>query len=101
MFEKLFRYPRVLAQHREGPFAEERDHFLSYLAEQGAAKDTLLRFARELLVVSHEINLIPGHQIGIKEIEAFARCWAWRQQRRHRAQTERWSRKLVVLTEYP
>ncbi len=98
MFEILFRYPRVLARHREGPFAEERDHFLSYLAEQGAAKDTLLRFARELLIVSHEINPIPCYQIGIKEIEAFARRWAWRQQRRHRAQTERWSRKLFVLT---
>jgi integrase/recombinase XerD len=98
MFEKLFKYPRVLARHREGPLAEERDRFLSYLAERGAAKDTLLRFARELLVVSREINLVLGQQIGIEDIEALARRWARRQQRRHRAQTERWSRQLFILT---
>lgn len=98
MFEKLFKYRRVLARHRDGPFAEERAHYLSHRAQQGAAKETLLKMARELLVVSREVNLIPGQKIGVVEIEAAAGRWARRQQRHRRARTQRWSRGLFVLT---
>lgn len=97
MFEKLFKYSRVVARHRDGPFAEERGRYLSHRAEQGTATGTLLNIARELLVVSREINLVPGQELGVVEIEAAAKRWARRQQRRHRARTQRWSRGLFVL----
>src|SRR5450759_4460465 len=32
VFETLFKYPRILARHRTGPFAEARERFLSYCA---------------------------------------------------------------------
>ena len=35
MFETLFKYPRVLARHREGPVADARERFLTHCAEQG------------------------------------------------------------------
>jgi integrase/recombinase XerD len=41
MFETLFKYPRVLARHREGPVADARERFLTYCAEQGLARESL------------------------------------------------------------
>ena len=34
MFEKLFKYRRVLACHRDGPFAEERAHYQCEIADE-------------------------------------------------------------------
>jgi hypothetical protein len=51
MFETLFKYPHVLARHREGPAADGRQRFLIYRANEGAARNTLLRSATELLVI--------------------------------------------------
>ena len=34
MFERLFKYPRVLARHREGPLAESREQFLRALRQR-------------------------------------------------------------------
>ena len=48
MFETLFKYPRVLARHREGPVADARERFLTHCAEQGLARESLLRTAREV-----------------------------------------------------
>jgi hypothetical protein len=47
MFETLFKYPHVLARHREGPTADGRQRFLIYRANQGAARNTVT----ELLVI--------------------------------------------------
>jgi integrase/recombinase XerD len=47
MFETLFKYPRVLARHREGPVADARERFLVHCAEQGLTQETLLRTARD------------------------------------------------------
>ena len=44
MFETLFQYPRVLARHRDGPSAPEREHYLTHFASAGA---TRLCVARE------------------------------------------------------
>ena len=35
MFDSLFKYPRVLTRHREGPVADARERFLTHCAEQG------------------------------------------------------------------
>jgi site-specific recombinase XerD len=98
MFEKLFKYPRVYARHRDGPLSDARESYLSHRANDGTAPNTLLRVARELLVIATEINLVVGKEIGIEEIEAAAQCWARRQQRSHRAHTQRWSHELFVQT---
>jgi hypothetical protein len=51
MFETLFKYPHVLARHREGPTADGCQRFLIYRANERAARNVLLRTARELLVI--------------------------------------------------
>lgn len=40
MFESLFQYPTVVARHREGPAADERQRFLLHRANEGAARGT-------------------------------------------------------------
>lgn len=94
MFEKLFTQRGALLRHQHAPLVAERASYLSRRAEQGAAPGTLLRVARELLVIVHELDLANDLMITPQTIEAAADHWARRQRRRHRAQTERWSRDL-------
>ena len=98
MFEKLFKYPRALARHRDGPLSDARESYLSHRADEGAAPNTLLRVARELLVIATEINPIVGQDIGVEEIKAAARCWARQQQRIGRSHTQGWSYELFFQT---
>lgn len=96
MFETLFRYPSVLARHREGPAAEERRRFLLHRANEGAAPATLLRTARELLVIAKNIDITISGSVSRQDLEAAASKWARRQQRRHRTHGPRWSRELFL-----
>jgi integrase/recombinase XerD len=98
VFETLFKYPRILARHRTGPFAEARERFLSYCAGQGLARATLLRHAREVLVIAERIDITRGETIGSPAIEAAADRWAREQHHRHRVQGLEWSRARFVQT---
>jgi len=94
MFEKLFRYPGVLARHCEGPAAEERRRFLLHRANEGAAPATLLRTARELLVIAKTIDI--SAPLTGEDFEAAALKWARHQHRRHRSRSLRWSKELFL-----
>ena len=98
MFETLFKYPRVIARHRTGPSAEARERFLQHCVSQGLAGATLLRHARELLVIAERIDVTSGEPIGLPAIEGAADHWARKQHSRHRVQSLQWSRKLFVQT---
>src|ERR1700737_1921428 len=82
MFETLFCYPRVLARHCQGPSADYRERYLIRCADQGAARGTLLRTARELLVIARRIDLTTDRLISPREVEAAAERWVRHQQRR-------------------
>ena len=84
MFETLFTYPAVLARHQTGPAAAERGSYLAHCAGQGLARETLLRIARELLVVAERLDVTIGHQITRLEIEAAAGKWVCHQRQRRR-----------------
>jgi site-specific recombinase XerD len=88
----------VVARHRTGPAAEARERFLKHCVGQGLAGATLLRHARELLVIAERIDITSGEAIGSPAIEAAADCWDREQHDRHRAQAVGWSRKLFVQT---
>jgi integrase/recombinase XerD len=96
MFEVLFIYPKVLARHQAGPAAAERERYLAHCADQGAAHATLLRIARELLVIAERIDVTVGKLITRSEIDDAARAWARQQKRRSRAGSEQWSRHLFA-----
>lgn len=96
MFEELFISPAVLHRHREAPWATERARYLAYRAEQGYARPTLLRLARELRVVARHLDLAPGRAVPPEQIAAAAEQWAERQRRRGQARSRHWSRGLFV-----
>jgi len=94
MFDVLFAYPKVLARHQAGPAAADRERHLARCADQGAARETLLRIARELLVVAERIDVTVGKSITRCEIAAAARAWARQQKRRRRTDSGEWSQQL-------
>lgn len=98
MFETLFRYPAIVARHRDGPCAEDRERFLEYRSSQGLASTTLQRNAQELLVVAERIDVRNGLFIGLAAIEKAAEQWARQQLQRKRARGTRWPRQLFVQT---
>jgi len=98
MFDQLFKQPRALWRHRNAPFASERASFLAQRAEEGVAQGTLVRLARELLVIVQELDLSSSHSISLETVQAAAEHWACGQRRRHRASTQHWSQVLFVQT---
>lgn len=85
MFEDLFAYPKVVARHRDGPKASKRLRYLKHLADQRAARETLLRTARELLVIAQRLDLSGDRCVRQAEIDAAAQSWARYQHMRNRA----------------
>lgn len=98
MFETLFKYPRVLTRHRAGPSAEARERFLSHCVSKGLARATVLRHARELLVIAERIDISMGETIDSPVIEAAADRWTHEQHDRQRVQVLQWSQKLFLQT---
>jgi hypothetical protein len=64
--------------------ADARERFLTYCAEQGLARESLLRTAREVLIIAKYIDLATGKAISIHDVEAAADRWDADQQRRYR-----------------
>lgn len=96
MFEVLFAYPKVLARHQAGPAAADRERYLMHCAGQGAAHATLLRVARELLVIAERIDVTAGKSVTRSEIDAAAQAWGRQQKRRCRAGSAEWPRHLFA-----
>jgi len=98
MFDTLFQYPRVLARHRDGPSAQERECFLIDCASAGATRQTLLRLASELLLVARQIDLSDDRSIDLREVEAACERWVRHQRRHRRIRDPRFCRQRFVQT---
>jgi integrase/recombinase XerD len=98
MFDSLFHYPKVLVRHSEGPFAQDRERYLCFCASGGAAQATLLRIARELLVIASRIDLSGDRSIPLVEIDIAANRWVRYQRRHHHIRTSIFSRALFTQT---
>jgi len=92
----LFKYPRVLDRHRDGPAADARERFLIHRANEGAARNTLLRIANELLLIAKYIDVTTGKAVCTDDLEVIAGRWVRYQQHRRRIQDYRWSRTLFL-----
>ncbi len=73
-----------MRRHREGPAADARQRYLTHCADQGMARGTLLRTAREVLAIAERIDLTTDKAISVQNIEAAADRWITYQQRRCR-----------------
>ena len=98
MFSTLFHYPRVLARHRNGPSADDRERYLAHCAQGGAAHSTLLGLAPELLAISRRIALDKGRLIPSAEVEMAADRWVRYQRRHQRILAGRFSRERFIQT---
>lgn len=96
MFESLYRYSRVLARHLDGPAAEERDCYVEHCAAGGAARESVLHLASELLVVAQHLDINGARTISPEEIATAAGRWVRHQRRRGRISTARYSRQRFV-----
>ena len=69
MFGGLFAYPKVLARHEAGPAAAERERYLVHRAsDEGISHATLVRIAREMLVIAKWIDLEHAECISPQDI---------------------------------
>lgn len=98
MLDTLFHYPRVIRRHREGPFAAEREQYLCFCASGGAPQTTLLKIARELLVIVARIDVSGERAISLSEINAGADQWVLHQHQHNRIKSAISSRTLFVQT---
>jgi len=96
MFERLFKYPGVVARHQHAPLANERIRYLAHRAEQSLAPTTLVGLARELRVVAQAIDLPNDGTISPDAIKGAATRWARRQHQCRRAQERHWSREFFI-----
>ena len=94
MFEEIFSYPAVLRRHREGLLASERQDYLKYLKDRGAASGTVVRQARYCLSIAREIQQHPrDYCFKATELEAIAASWAARRVKQGWADTPRWPKE--------
>src|ERR1700741_4714712 len=85
MFDTIFKHDKVLARHQDGPAAEERERYLGHRAScDGIAPATVLRIARETLVVARYIDLSQGGNVTPEDIAFAAQRWAMDQVRKGR-----------------
>src|SRR5450631_1750758 len=96
MFETLYRYSRVLVRHLDGPAAEERDRFVTHCAEAGAARESVLHLASELLLVAQRLDIDDTRTFTPEEIGSAADRWVRHQRRQGRIRTARFSRQRFV-----
>jgi site-specific recombinase XerD len=96
MFESLYQYSRVLARHLDGPAAEERDCYVEHCAAGGAAHESVLHLASELLVVAQHLDITGTRAIATEEIATAADRWVRHQRRHGRISTARYSRQRFV-----
>jgi site-specific recombinase XerD len=90
MFDTLYHSSGAASRHANGPLAKERRAFLSHLASQGMARETLTGYASELLVVAAFLKRRGPGPVERSEIERWARQWAKRRLRLGHAQSVRW-----------
>jgi integrase/recombinase XerD len=98
MFDQLFERPHALKRQCESPLAEERNRYLTHLAQQGMARKTLRDAALYLLVITEYLHL-PEHPqecFPLEQIAEAAERWANREPRPPNMQGVRTARRRFL-----
>jgi integrase/recombinase XerD len=78
MFTTVYRCPRTIARHENGPLAESRRRYLEQLAAQGAAIHTIRAAAGVIYRATIMMELDESSPVERKDIERAAKRWAQR-----------------------
>jgi integrase/recombinase XerD len=89
---------RVLNRHCVCTAADARERFLIHRAKEGAARNTLLRIANQLLVIARYIDVTSEKAVTAHDLEIAAGRWVRYQQRRGGVHGPRWSPTLFLHT---
>src|SRR5579864_664800 len=81
MFKTLYRCPRTVARHENGPLQESRRRYLEHLAAQGAALHTLRGAPGIIYRAAIWMKLDESSPVERKEVERAAKRWAHRSYR--------------------
>ena len=81
MFKTLYRCPRTVARHENGPLHESRRRYLEHVAAQGAALHTLRAAAGTIYRAAIWMKLDESSPVKLKEVERAAKRWAHRSYR--------------------
>src|SRR5260370_34832097 len=75
MFTQFVKTSRALKRYRNGPFAQERQQFLSYLGERGYRKSRLKGISILLLAIAQRLRITVRKRIAKAEVCAAAEIW--------------------------
>ena len=78
MFKTLYRCPRTIARHENGPLADSRRLYLEHLAAQGAALHTIRAAAGTIYRATTLMKLDESGPVERKDVERAAKRWAHR-----------------------
>ena len=81
MFNILYRCPRTVARHENGPLHESRRRYLEHVAAQGAALHTLRGAAGIIYRAAIWMKLDESSPVKRKEVERASKRWAHRSYR--------------------
>ena len=81
MFKTLYRCPRTVARHENGPLHGSRRRYLEHLAAQGAALHTLRAASGVIYRAAIWMNLDESSPVERREVERAAKRWANRSYR--------------------
>ena len=92
MLEKLFTYSSALRRHKNAPFLKAREQYLAHKEEEGCARATLVRVARELYWVAkqYQSDEAGTRKITRDDIHRAADKWVENQRRSGRALGHKW-----------
>jgi integrase/recombinase XerD len=82
MFDRLFKYPSVIARHTNAPYAEERAKYLRHCHDGGAKRGTLQLYAEELLWIARRLQGTGSRYVTIEQLQGLAER-NWRDRERH------------------
>lgn len=72
MFEQLYKYPAIVADHRRAPMAEERARFLEHMAAKGYPRHALVNFASGIRRVIDALHFESGASISLEKVKRIA-----------------------------
>lgn len=78
MFKTLYRRPRTIARHENGPLYESRRAYLEHLAAQGSSRRTLRVAAEVIYHAAVTMRLGSSSPVDRSEVEQAATDWAAR-----------------------
>src|SRR5216683_592930 len=76
MFKTLYRCPRTISRHENGPLYESRRHYLDHLAAQGATRRTIRGAAEVIYRAAIYMRLDSSSPVERTDVEQAAKDWA-------------------------